>query len=216
VVTPPGVPPALTLVAQRFADTSRGIVSFHLHRVFDVHAGFSKRHEDLVMDGVYSDGAIVKVHVTSYTIDGKTADAATLTTLVQSYEHPVPGAVFNVPFDPRYIAAYQYQSAGPQKIAFTSSLRDAAHGNGSFSFDGTGNVVSYTYQPNVLPPHASYGEVTDKRSQALPGYWAIVQETQEYKGTYGPFPGAGTVEITFSDFRRFGDLQSALRSLPGS
>ncbi len=216
MITPPGAPPGLSMVAQRFADTSRGIVSFHLHRVFDVHAGFSKRHEDLVMDGVYHDGQVVKVHISSYTIDGKDADAATVTTLVQSYEHPGPFALFNLPFDPRYVAAYQYQNAGPQKIAFTSSLRDAAHGSGSFSFDANGNVVSYTYQPNVLPPHASYGEVTDKRSEALPGYWAVVEETQQYKGTYGPFPGWGTVEITFSGFHRFTDLQSALRSLPGS
>ena len=216
MVTPPGAPPALAIVAQRFADTSRGIVGFHLHRVFDVHAGFSKRHEDLVMDGVYSDGEIVKVHVSSYTIDGKPADAATQATLVQSYEHPSAGALFNLPFDPRYVEAYQYQSAGPQKIAFTSSVRDAAHGNGSFSFDTSGNVLSYTYQPNVLPPHASFGEVTDRRSEALPGYWAVVEETQQYKGSYGPFPGAGTVEITFSDFHRFSDLPSALRSLPAS
>ncbi len=103
MVTPPGAPPALTLVAQRFAATSHGIVRFHLHRVFDVHAGSSKRHEDLVMDGIYSDGATVKVHVSSYTIDGKPADAATLATLEQSWEHPAPGAVFNVPFDPRYV-----------------------------------------------------------------------------------------------------------------
>lgn len=216
MITPPGAPPALALVAQRFADTSRGFVSFHLHRVFDVHAGFSKRHEDLVMDGVLSDGQVVKVHIASYTIDGKAADAATEATLVQSYEHPGPYALFNLPFDPRYVAAYQFQSAGPQKISFTSSLRDAAHGNGSFSFDSSGNVVTYTYQPNVLPPHATFGEVTDKRSEALPGYWAVVEETQQYKGSYGPFPGAGTVEITFSDFRRFTDLRSALRSLPGS
>lgn len=216
MVTPPGAPPAVGLVAQRFAETSRGIVRYHLHRVFDVHAGFSKRHEDLVMDLVSSDGQIVKVHILSYTVDGKPADAATQTTLVASYEHPDPGAVFNLPFDPRYVAAYQYQNAGPQKIAFTSSVRDAAHGNGSFSFDASGNVLNYTYQPNILPPHASFGAVTDRRSEVLPGYWAVVQETQQYKGSYGPFPGAGTVDITFSDFHRFTDLQSALRSLPSS
>ncbi len=216
MVTPPGAPPALTLVVQKFAETNRGIASFHLHRVFDVHAGPMKRHEELVLDGIYSDGAVVKVHVSSYTIDGKPADAATQATLVQAYEHPEPGAVFNLPFDQRYVAAYQYQNAAPQKIAFTSSLRDAAHGNGNFSFDASGHVLSYTYQPNVLPPHATFGEVTDRRSEVLPGYWAVVEETQQYKGSYGLFPGAGTVEVTFSDFHRFNDLQSALRSLPGS
>jgi hypothetical protein len=47
----------------------------------------------------------------------------------------------------------------------------------------------------------------------LPGYWAVTQETQNYKGTYGLFSAAGTIQITFSDFRRFPDLQSALGTL---
>jgi hypothetical protein len=213
---PPGAPPDLTLVAQRFAETSRGVVSFRLHRTFEVHAGFSSRHEDLVLDGISSDGVVTKVHISSYTIDGKPADAATQAALTQSYEHPNPSAVFNAPFDSRYVGAYQYASAGPQKIAFTSNLQDAAHGNGSFSYDAGDNVLTYTYKPNVLPPHASSGSVTDRRAEVLPGYWAVTQETQDYKGSYGPFPGAGTVALTYSDFRRFADLQSALQALPNS
>ncbi|HZY97322.1 MAG TPA: hypothetical protein VFE35_09480 [Candidatus Cybelea sp.] len=216
MVAPPNAPPALTLVAQRYAETNRGVVTFRLHRIFDVHAGFSSRHEDLVLTGVYADGAIAKVRVVSYTIDGKPAGAAAQAALEQAYEHPSLTDAFDLPFDPRYFSAYQYQSAGPQKIAFTSSVRDAAHGNGTVSYDADGNVVSYTYQPNALPPHASFGEVTDRRSEVLPGYWAVIQETQQYKGSYGPFPGAGTVQITFSDFRRFPDLQSALRAIIGT
>jgi len=213
VVIPPGAPPELTLVAQRFAETNRGIVSFHLHWTMDVHAGFSGRREDRLIDGIYEDGTIVKVRVSSYTIDGKPAGDAADAALEQGYEHPNPGDVFNAPFDPRYLSAYQYQSNGPQKIAFTSNLRDAAHGNGSMSCDVADNVVDYTYQPNALPPHASSAEVTDRRSEVLPGYWAVTQEIQQYKGSYGPFPGTGTVQSTFSDFRRFADLQSALRAI---
>src|SRR5579862_8011758 len=100
---PPGTPPDLTMVLQRFAETSRGVVAFHLHRTLDVHAGFSSRHEDLVLDGIYVDGAIAKVRIASYTIDGKPAGTAAEATLQQTYEHPKPGDVFNVPFDSRYV-----------------------------------------------------------------------------------------------------------------
>jgi hypothetical protein len=209
----PAAPPVVQQVAQRFAESSRGVVAFRLHRVFDVHAAIRSRHEDLVMDGVYQDGSIAKVRISSYTIDGRPADAATQASMVQAYEHPRPTDVFNVPFDPRYVAAYQYQLAGAQKITFTSAVHDNAHGNGSMLFDANNNVVSYTYQPNVLPPYAKYGQVTDRRAEVLPGYWAVTQETQEYKGSYGPFPGAGTVQITYSNFRRFSDLQSALNAI---
>jgi hypothetical protein len=211
MVLPPGAPPALELVAQRFAETSRGVVSFHLHRVFDVHAGPLSRHEDLVMEGIYSDGAIAKVRISSYTIDGKAADASTASALEQAYEHPKAEDLFNAPFDQRYLGAYRYQNAGPQKIAFTSSMRDAAHGGGTLSYDSANNVLSYTYHPNALPPHASFGEITDRRAEVAPGYWAVTQEEQQYKGRYGFFAGAGTVEVTYTNFRRFPDLQSALR-----
>ena len=210
---PPGTPPDLALVSQRFAETTRGVVSFHLHRTLDVHAGFQSRHEDLVLDGIYDNGAIAKVKVSSYTIDGKPAGSDAQAALEQSYEHPNPSEHFNPPFDPRYVSAYQYQSAGPQKIAFTSTVHDAAHGNGTIAYDAGGNVVSCTYQANVLPPHASSGEVSDRRAEVLPGYWAVTQETQQYKGSYGPFSGAGTVEITYSGFQKFADLPAAIHAL---
>lgn len=200
-------------MARRFTQTTRGIVGFRLHRVLDVHAGFSGRHEDLVLSGVYDDGTIVKVRVVSYTIDGKPADATADAEMEQAYDSPKAGDVFEPPFDSRYTDGYSYRQDGSQTIAFTANARDAAHADGSFTYDGAYDVVSYTYQLSVLPPHAHWGEITDRRSEALPSYWAVTEETQNYRGSYGPFPGAATEQVDFSDFRRFADLSSALNSL---
>jgi hypothetical protein len=200
-------------VAERYVQGTRGIVEFRLHRVLDVHAGFSKRHEDLVLTGVYRDGAIVKVRVVSYSIDGKPASSGETDAMAQAYQDPKPGEAFEPPFDSRYLGDYSYRQDAARTIAFTSTARDAAHGSGSFSYDADANVVSYTYQPNVLPPHASSGTITDLRSEVLPNYWSVTQEIQQYKGSYGPFSGSGTEQVDFSDFRRFADLQSAIGSL---
>ncbi|HEX3368836.1 MAG TPA: hypothetical protein VHS56_04595 [Candidatus Cybelea sp.] len=200
-------------MAQRFAQTSRGIVAFRLHRVFDVHAGFSKRHEDLVLSGIYQDGRVVRVRVNSYTIDGRPVDMQQQAALAQEYQNPKPGETFAPPFDARNAGDYSYEEQAPGTIAFTSALRDAAHGNGTFTYDETNSVVAYTYQPNVLPPHATWGEIADRRAEVLPNYWTVTQETQNYKGSYGPFPGAGTVQIDFTGFRRFPNLRSALAAL---
>jgi hypothetical protein len=210
---PPSAPPALAQIAQQFVQTSSGVVAFRLHRTMDVHAGFEKRHEDLVLNGIYQNGTIVKVRVSNYTIDGRPASASDVAAVEQAWGHPKPGEAFAPPFDPQYVSDYQYQSAGPSTIDFSSNMHDAGHGNGTFSFDTQANVVTCSYQPNVLPPHANSGEITDRRAEVLPQYWAVTQETQEYKGSYGPFAGAGTVELDFSDFRRFPDVQSALVTL---
>jgi len=213
VAAPPGAPPAVTLVAERFAQTSRGIVAFHFHRLFDVRAGPMSRHEDLVIEGVYDDGTIAKVRIASYTIDGKAASAADQAAVTDAWEHPKPTEAFHPPFDPRYLAAYQYQVTGPQKVAFTSAVADAAHGNGAFTYDANNNVLELTYHPNALPPHANFAEITDRRAEVLPGYWAVTQETHLYKGSYGLFAGQGTIQSTYSNFRRFPDLQSALKDI---
>ena len=128
-------------------------------------------------------------------------------------DHPKASETFAPRFDTRNFGAYQYSSSGPATIAFTSSVRDGGHGDGSFGYDAQYNVVTYTYRPAALPPHATFGEVTDRRAEVLPGYWASTDETQDYKGTYGPFPAAGTVVVAYSDFRRFADEASALKAL---
>ena len=184
-----------------------------MHRVFDVHGALQRRHEDLVMNGVYEDGALVRVRVVSYAIDGRPASASEIAGVEQSWNHPRPSDVFAPPFDPRNAGAYQYRSGGDGAIAFSSSVSDAGHGSGSFSYDAGGNVISYTFVPNSLPPHAKSGTIADRRSEVLPGYWASTEETQQYKGTYGPFAASGGIQITYSDFRRFSNLTDALSSL---
>ena len=165
------------------------------------------------MNGVYKDGTVVKVRVLSYTIDGKVAGAGDVASVEQSWDPPQRGNVFASPYDPRNLEAYQYLRADPSTIAFTSNVHDWAHGNGSFTYDTGDDVVSCTYQPNALPPHATFGQITDRRSEVLPGYWAVTQEIQQYRGNYGPFAAAGTIQAAFSDFRRFPDLPSALNAL---
>lgn len=214
-MVPAGAPPALAEIAQRFAETSRGVVAFRVHRTFEARAGFSSRHEDLVMDGIYRDGSVVKVFVRSYAIDGRPADTNSVATVERGWENPKAGDVFAPPFDSRNFDAYQYQSLASGAIAFTSNVKDAGHGNGSFAYDAASNVVSCVYQPNVLPPHARSGQISDRRSEVLPGYWAVTQETQTYRGSVGPFAGSGTVEYVYSGFRRFGDVESAIRGLAG-
>lgn len=165
------------------------------------------------MNGVYNDGALVKVRIVSYTIDGHPASANEISGVEQSWNHPKPSEVFAPPFDPRNSGAYQYRSGGETSIAFTSTVQDAGHGSGSFAFDAHGNVLSYSFVPNSLPPHARSGQITDERAEVLPGYWASSEETQQYRGTYGPFAASGTIQITYSNFRRYSDLTAALSAL---
>jgi hypothetical protein len=205
-------PPIVVRIAERTAQTSKGVVALRLHRVFDVHAGPSSRHDDLVLAEALQDGRVIRVRVVSYTIGGKTASTDQSAALAQSYEHPKPGDVFDEPFDARFLRDYHYTVNG-RTIAFTSPIHDGAHGSGTFAIDASDNVTARTYTPNVFPRYATGGSVSDSRANVLSNYWAMTREVQQWRGHYGLFSGGATVVITQMGFRRFATAAQAASAI---
>ena len=113
-------------VAQRYAETTRGVVTFQMHRVFDVHDPFRSRHEDIVMNGVYDDGVLVRVHVISDTIDGKPANASDIPS-----ECPFRTALMRIPMATANAAGSTpsnnrpaHHAAASPRLAFGSTLKN--------------------------------------------------------------------------------------------
>jgi hypothetical protein len=209
------VPPLVAAVGQRYQQTARGVVTFRLHRVFDVHAGPQSRHDDLVLDGVYSGGTLVSVRILSDTVGGKAQSAEQIATAEYQWTHPKPGDVFCQPFDPRCFTGYAYRPLRNGTIAFTALVSDGSHGSGSFTYDALHNVTSFTYRPSVMPQYARSGTVSDVRSKVLTGYWASTHETQQYSGHYALWNGGATVDYTWSGFARFATVPAAVRAIKG-
>ncbi len=215
VATPP---PAIVQIADRTRNQERGIVVYRLHRVFDVHAGPSHRHDDSVLGIVSQDGTTVKVRVVRATIGGKSADASTSAQIEHQYEHPAPGDLFDRPFDPRYMNDYSFQQAGADSWHFSSSIHDSSHGDGTMSLNAAGDVVKYQYRPYVLPKYSTSGTVTVDRSQVLPQYWAMTRELYQYSGHYAIFAAAATADITYDSYARYPTLaaaEAALQAIAG-
>lgn len=206
-------PPAIVEIAQRTAHQETGVVLFRLHRVFDVHAGPMRRHDETELAVVSQDGRVVKVRVLRASEGGKTLDQERVAQIEEQYEHPKPNDVFHRPFDPAYLAEYTYQTVDSRTYRFASTLHDASHGNGTFSLDDDGNVVKYAYSPNVLPQYASSGTITYERAQVLPGLWAITRESHEYRGHYLFFGGGASAQIIYDSYARYSDPASALSAL---
>lgn len=179
------------------------------HRVFDVHAGPSGQHQDFLFDGIYVNGALVKVRMLRYTIGGSSASASQIASVVSGYEHPKPGDVFEAPWSPRYATHYRDAIVRDRTISFTATDASYGHGNGTFTYGARDDVLAYSYAPTVMPQHATSGNVHGIRAQVLPGYWAMTSETQTYLGHYSLFSAAATVSITQSRFRRFSTLRAA-------
>jgi hypothetical protein len=207
------VPPAIVQIAQRAGAQEKGVVTYRLHRVFDVHAGPQHRHDDLVLAIARQDGRIVKVRVVKAIVGGNAADASKTAEIENQYEHPNPGDLFHAPFDPRYVNEYGFQAVDPQTYRFTSTMHDSSHGNGTLSLDASGNVVKYVYSPNVLPQYTTSGTVTNDRAQVLPNFWFLTREAHEYRGHYLIFGGGATAVITYDQFKRYEDVNAAVSAL---
>lgn len=207
------VPALVALAAERTQRFERGIVGFRLHRVFDVHAGPYRRHDDMELAGVYEDGRLVHVRVLHQQVGGRETDAQTKAQTAASYEHPSPLDVFARPYDPAHLAEYSYEPAGADTVRFRALAQDAAHGDGTFTVDAAGDVVSVQYSPVVMPRYARSGTVTDERAEVLPGYWAATKETHHYGGRYAIFAGGADVTIEQSRFVRFASEAQAIAAL---
>lgn len=207
------VPAIVMSAAERTQQTERGVVAYRVHRVFDVHAGPYKRHDDLEFAGVYENGRLVKVRIISQQVGGKDADDRTKAQTAAKYENPAPTDVFRRPYDPRFLADYTYEVADARTVRFKALVRDAAHGDGTFTVDPAGNVLHVQYAPAALPQYSKSGTVEDQRAEVLPGYWATPRETQQYSGRYAIFGGGANVVITESAFQRFDALPAALAAL---
>jgi hypothetical protein len=206
------IPAIVTQIAQQAAQDERGVVSAQFTRNFSARAAFSSRHDSLSFTGVYQDGTLVSIHITKDTIGEKDADAAQRAQATDQYVHPRPAAVFHAPWDPRFLNEYSYTISSPTTIAFTSLVKDTSHGSGTFTIDGHDHVVSYQYVMSANWPYATFGQISGQRVEVLPGYWAMVSQTEEFRGRYSIFSGRASADVTQTSFQRFATVADAVRA----
>jgi hypothetical protein len=207
------LPAIVTQAARRTQLSERGVVGVRVHRVFDVHAGPYSRHDDMEFAAVYQDGVLLKMRIIYQRTGGKDTDSRTKAETEQKYEHPAPGDVFDRPYDTRFLNDYDYEVVDAHTVRFKTKIRDAGHGDGTFTVDNAFNVVSVQYTPAAMPKYAKSGTVTGQRSEVLPQYWSTTREVQEYRGRYAIFSGGATATITQGPFTRFPNAAAATAAL---
>ena len=206
-------PAAIAQIAQRAQRQEQGVVIYRMHRIFDVAAGPKHRHEDLELAVVSRDTLTVKIRVLHSTVDGNPSDSAALQKIEDQYEHPKAADVFHRPFDPQYLPEYTYQALNATTYQFTGVVRDSAHGDGTFTVDSDGNVVSYQYVPCALPQYSKSATIAYERSQVLPGTWEVTSERRHYTGRFAFVNGSATATMTYDSYARYPDVSSAEAAL---
>jgi hypothetical protein len=207
------IPEIVTQVAAQTSRSQQCVVSTEYDREFRVHVGPSSRSDHLVFNGVYQNGTLIAVHVVEDSLGRAAANPAQRAQTQTQYEHPNPGDLFRAPWDPRYLSEYSYTAVNATTVAFTSQVNDTAHGSGSFTIDGSDNVLTYHYAMSANLQYVTHSDITGQRAEVLPGCWQMTHEVQQYTGRYHGIPGTATTEITESRFQRFASAADAEKAI---
>ncbi|MHB8231218.1 MAG: hypothetical protein ACYDG0_10640 [Vulcanimicrobiaceae bacterium] len=210
------VPPIVERAARLAARDHREIVGYRVEQRSHYAAGFIHGDSDVVLAVAFEGDRLLKVRVLRDVQNGRPASAADRAAIERQIAAANPADGFAVPFDARHFGEYRFTGAGPSTVAFHSLVRDARHGDGTFTVDAAGDVVQMTYVPDVLPKYATGGTVEERRAPVLPGFWATVREVQRYVGHYGPLHGSATVTSEESGFVRYATPAAAVAAVASS
>jgi len=208
------VPALVTRASAVYAANVKGIIGMQRHFSTVVRAG--PVHHTEVSDGgqLMKDGAFVKITYYRIADDGKAFSPQQIAQRdAQTNQDWSLGKIFfKEPYDPRFIHDYVFDPAqactacpaGTVAVTFRSGMKDNQHGSGTMWIEqATGRVDKLTYIPNVPPPHATSGSVTETSGNAMPNVWYVTRIDGSYRGNAFPMTGTGTFTGLFDHFRRF-------------
>lgn len=217
-----GIPDAVERAASFNAASTAGVLVEERHVEINASAGpahFSEQNDAIAL---IEDGEYKHVRYLRIVDNGKAlSNDRVAQREAQNNDDLDRGKMFfKQPYDARYLHDYTFTEtpcscgAHAQEIAFHSDAADDQHGNGTMVIDpSTGRVITVTYTPNVLPPHASSATRVETFGEAVPGVWTILNIESTYNGHVAFIPGNGTMSERLDHFQRFGNSVAAMQYL---
>jgi hypothetical protein len=218
------VPSLVQKAALAYAAELRGAIGMQRHFSTTIKAG-PVRHSETSESGIlFNNGAFVKIKYYRIADDGKAfSTAQILARESQTNTDWTAGKIFfKEPYDQRYTDDYSFSQpqacsgcpSGLLAVNFTSAMHDVQHGKGIMWIDSaSARVTELIYTPNVLPPHATSGSVTEVSSNPAPGIWYVTRIDETYGGKELIIKGTGTFSGTFDQIRRFSSLAEGQAAL---
>ncbi len=206
-------------VAAAYAADTKGIVTFVAVTSFDVRGSMMyHQHKDDQTAYAEEDGARLAMRVISEVDDGVAQGPAALSALSAEAEVPTGRFGMRLPIMPAALADYRFgkprQEATTVTVDFTADVRDAAHGDGTLTYDVAGNrIVQIVYRPATLPPHATAIVTTITFADVGAGRWDMVKLSRTFAGRIGPLHGGGSSTTTFANYRSAPSEAAAIAAL---
>jgi hypothetical protein len=216
------LPPIVRHALATYVAEHRGNLAFSRHLTFQLHVGPISRDVRNEVGILMHNGEYVRTKYYSAETNGKAEGDADLQRDEERANDDLASGrgFFKRPVDPHFVDDYRFEPAdcdcprSVDAIRFTSTVRDAQHGDGVVRIEkASGRVVSIEYAMNKPPDHASQGRVVETYGDALPDLWTCVAVEETYSGRVGFVGGSATLHYTFDHFRRFSEQTAAIAAL---
>lgn len=218
------VPDLVLRAANVYTASVRGVIGLQRHFSTVLHSGSIHHTEESDSGQLMQNGSFVKIVYYRITNDGRafTKSQIDQRNAQTNQDWTVGKIFFKELYDRRFIGDYRFEQpqsctacpAGTKAVNFASDIRDTQHGSGTMWIDAANaRVIRLTYIPNVLPPHATFGTVTEIGGQAMPGTWYVVRIEGTYQGRAFLLKGTGTFTGVFDHFRRFSTITNGAVAL---
>jgi hypothetical protein len=219
----PEPPEIVARAAAVYTTSLQGVIGMDRHFSTLIHGGPVRHSETSESAYLMSDGAYAAIKYYAISDDGKAFDRGKIGGREsQTNKDWKAGKIFfKEPYDRRFLADYTYSeqspcttcASGETAVEFSSAIRDAQHGKGTMWLDAQAHVVKLTYFPNLMPPHASTGSVTETSSEVLPGIWYVTRIDQTYSGHALFISGTGTFTGTFDNFHHYSSVADGVAAM---
>jgi hypothetical protein len=203
--------------ADVYAAATRGVVAFNVTTRTQVRGGLY--HRDNLENVAYAavDGKPLVKRILHLVENGRTADADELRRASAKPDGPLSRFGMRLPYLSAAVDAYTFDppraEAGGTVIAFHTSVRDEAHGDGTMTVDAERRPVRVIFHPAKLPEHASDAQVTIEFGSNAAGRWDVMRIVREFSGRVGFIRGRVEAVSTYDAYRVYATAESARAAL---
>ena len=206
-------------VAETHATATHGIVAFDTTTRTQLRAGPLRRDDLENAAYVAVDGKPVRKRVMRY-LDGRhAASSDDLQRLSAKPDPPLARFGMRLPYLTEALDAYAFdpphEGEGGTVIAFRTTVRDEAHGDGTMTLDSQYRPVRVVFHPAKLPPkHEGAATVTEATvtvefGTVATGRWDVTRIVHSFSGRFGPLGAHADSTTNYDAYRSFPTVELA-------
>ena len=170
---------------------------------------------------MYVNGSPIHKRYLKSTIGSRAASADELVKLSAEPEGALSRFGMKVPITPAFVSDFRFgkprETGELIAVDFTTEVKDASHGDGTFFVHRNGQLDHIVFKPAVLPDHVTGMTIELEYGMVMPDRWDVVKIARTFIGHRGVLSGRVNSTSTYEQYHVYPNeaaAAAALEALP--